>query len=438
MIGQARRNTELGLIILATVVVAGAYALTGFGREESLPANIVPFLVFVLGLLVVAHLAVRAWAPMADGVLLPIAALLNGLGYVFIARLDEDLAGLQSLWTAIGIGAFAATLLVVRRPLDLDRFRYTFMLAGLGLLVLPLLPVVGREINGARIWVSFGAVNFQPGEFAKIALAVFFASYLVERRELLGLGTLRLGPFFLPDPKHLGPILLAWGFSLMVMFFEKDLGSSLLFFALFVVMLWLATQRAYYLVLGSGLFAAGAWFAWTFFAHVQERVDIWRNPWPVCNDEAFQLCESWFGLAFGGITGTGPGMGRPDRIPEAETDFIFSVVGEELGLLGATLVIAAFILTVGIGMRIAINADNEFDKLLAAGLTTLIGFQAFIIIAGVIRLLPLTGVTLPFVSYGGSSLIANYILLALLMRISDSSTRRQAERATRGARQPAR
>ena len=431
-----RRRTELGLILLAVVAVGATYALAAFGQNATIPAGIGPFLGIILALILAAHLAARRWAPDADATLLPIAALLNGLGYVFIARLNEDLAGLQATWTAVGIGAFIATLVVVRRVRDLDRYRYTFMVLGVGLLLLPLLPIVGNEVNGSRIFVSFGPVNFQPGEFAKVILALFFASYLVEKRELLSIATWGVGPFRLPEPKHLAPVLMAWGFSLLVLFFQKDLGSSLLFFTVFVVMLWIATQRASYLVVGFTLFASGAFFAWKTFTHVQQRVDIWLDPWDLCFAEGQQICRSQFGLALGGVTGTGPGLGRFDRFPAVETDFIFTVIGEELGLLGGTLILVAFLLLVGTGLRIAVSAEHEFDKLLAAGLTALLGFQAFIILAGVTRLLPLTGITLPFVSYGGSSLIANYVILALLMRISDDTTRRQAERESRRNRAP--
>ena len=239
-----RRRTELGLILPAVVAVGATYALAAFGPNAAIPAGIGPFLGVILALILAAHLAARRWAPDADATLLPIAALLNGLGYVFIARLNEDLAGLQATWTAVGIGAFIATLVVVRRVRDLDRYRYTFMVIGVGLLMLPLLPIVGNEVNGSRIFVSFGPVNFQPGEFAKVILALFFASYLVEKRELLSIATWGVGPLKLPEPKHLAPVMLAWGFSLLVLFFQKDLGSSLLFFTVFVVMLLIATQRA--------------------------------------------------------------------------------------------------------------------------------------------------------------------------------------------------
>ena len=424
-----RRRTELGLIVVGALITAGAYALAGLGRDAEIPANIVPFLGVVLGMLVAAHVAVRRLAPDADGILLPLAGLLNGIGYVFIVRLDESqadtgrLAGLQAVWTAVGIGAFIATLLVIRRSRDLERYRYTFAALGLGLLALPLLPVIGRTINGSRIWISLGPLNFQPGEAAKIVLAIFFAGYLVERRELLALSTFRIGPLHLPDPKHLGPILLAWAVSLGVMTLQRDLGSSLLFFVLFVVMLWIATGRTTYLTIGGTLFLAGAAFAYTQFSHVRDRVEIWLDPWPVAQDAGYQIVEASFALADGGIAGTGIALGTPTRIPEVETDFIFAAIGEELGLLGATAVLCAFLLMVGAGLRIALRAESAFDTLLAAGLTTLLGVQAFIIIGGITRTLPLTGVTLPFVSYGGSSLVLNYVLLALLLRISDNSAR---------------
>jgi cell division protein FtsW (lipid II flippase) len=423
-LSRRRRTTELGLLILAVIIICGAYALASLGRNASLPANIWPFLAFLVALLVGAHVANRRLAPAADSLLLPLAALLNGIGYVFIARLDEDLAALQATWTAVGIAAYLVTLLVVRDVRWLQRYRYTFGLLGVVFLVMPLLPGIGRNINGARIWVSVGPVSFQPGEFAKIALAIFFAGYLAERRELLGVATFRLGPFNTPDPKHFGPVLLAWAFSLVVMIFERDLGSALLFFLLFVVMLWVATGRASYLFAGVVLFSAGAVASWAAFSHVQERVSVWINPWADPQGTGYQIIQGAYALAWGGTSGVGPGLGIAGRIPYDETDFIFAVIGEELGLVGATAVLCAFLLLAGSGLRIARQSADPFGALLAVGLTTLIAFQAFIIIGGVTRLLPLTGVTLPFVSYGGSSLVANYVLLALLIRISDQSARR--------------
>ncbi|UDY34247.1 FtsW/RodA/SpoVE family cell cycle protein [Dermatobacter hominis] len=427
-LGKRRRTTELGLLVLAVLIILGGYALASLGRNASLPADLWPFLAALLALLVGAHLANRRLAPAADSLLLPIAALLNGIGYVFIARLDQDLAALQASWTAAGILAYVMTLLVVRDIRWLQRYRYTFGLLGVALLILPLLPGIGRSINGARIWVSVGPVSFQPGEFAKIAFAIFFAGYLVERRELLSVATFRVGPFNTPDPKHFAPILLAWGASLVVLIFQRDLGSALLFFLLFVIMLWVATGRVSYLLVGMGLFLVGAVFSWMSFDHVQKRVSVWIDPWADAQGSGYQIIQAAYALAWGGTSGVGPGLGIAGRIPYDETDFIFAVIGEELGLLGTTAILCAFLLLAGTGLRIARESRDPFPSLLAVGLTVLIAFQAFIIMAGVTRLLPLTGVTLPFVSYGGSSLLANYVLLALLVRISDQTAVRGPER----------
>lgn len=427
LVSRRRRTTELGLLVLAVLIVCGAYALASLGRNASLPADIGPFLVVIVSLPVAAHLANRRWASAADPLLLPLAALLNGIGYVFIARLDEDLAALQATWTAVGIAGYVATLVVVRDVRVLQRYRYTFGLIGVVLLVMPLFPVIGRNINGARIWVEIGPVSFQPGEFAKIALAIFFAGYLMERRELLGVATFRIGPLNTPDPRQFGPILAAWVISLVVVIFQRDLGSALLFFLLFVVMLWVSTGRVSYLVAGAVLFIGGAVASWAAFSHVQDRVSVWIDPWSDPSGSGYQIIQGAYALAWGGTTGVGPGLGIAGRIPFDETDFIFAIIGEELGLLGTTAVLCAFLLIAGSGLRIARTTTDAFGSLLAVGLTTLIAFQAFIIMAGVTRLLPLTGVTLPFVSYGGSSLISNYVLLALLLRISDQSARRAPE-----------
>lgn len=413
------RRTELQLVVLAALVTAAGYALASLGRSASLPANIGPFLGVILGLLAAAHVGTRVLASRADGVLLPLAGVLNGVGYVFIARLDQDLAAAQALWSGLGVGAYLFTLLVVRRVRDLERYRYTFALAGIVLLLMPLLPGVGRNVNGARLWLRLGPVSFQPGEAAKIALAIFFASYLVEKRELLAVATRRIGPVAVPDLKHFGPIVLAWGVSLVVMIAERDLGSSLLFFALFAVLLWVATARGTYLALSGALFAAGAYASWRLFDHVQQRVRIWLDPWPYATDQGYQLVQGLYAFGTGGVTGTGLSLGSPQRIPAAATDFILAAVGEELGLLGTTAVVVAYLVMVAVGIRIALGAEHPFEKLLAAGLTAILGIQTFIIMGGVTRLVPLTGITLPFVSYGGSSLVANYVLLALLVRISD-------------------
>jgi len=323
------------------------------------------------------------------------------------------------------VAAFFATLVVVRDARKLERYRYTAGFVGLALLLLPLIPVIGREINGSRIWVSLGPVNFQPGEFAKLCLAVFFAGYLVEKRELLAVNR-AFGPIALPDPKHLGPVVIAWGVALVVMILQKDLGTSLLFFTLFLVLIWVATERASYLAVGVIMFFAGGYLAFSAFSHVQERFDTWIDPWG--KRKGFQLEQSMFAFADGGVFGTGLNLGVPLKVPVVESDMIFAAIGEELGLLGATAVLIAFVLMIGAGLRIAQQTASGFERLLATGLTTLLGFQAFIILAGVTRLLPLTGVTLPFVSYGGSSLLANWVLLALLLRISNDSAERESDR----------
>ncbi len=426
VLGQSRRRAELGMLVLAALVTGGAYTLAALGTTASVPADIGPFFGFILFLFLAAHLTVRRFAPDADGMLLPLAAMLNGIGYVFIARLNPDLAANQATWTAVGIAAFVVTLIVVKRARDLERYRYTFLLIGLALLVSPLLPGIGRNIRGARIWVAFGPVSFQPGEFAKIAFALFFASYLVEKRELLSMATWPRFRPVLPDLKHLGPVLIAWGLAILVMTAQKDLGSSLLFFALFMAMLWVATGRLAYPLGGATMFGVAAYGAWTQFSHVQTRVDQWLDPWA---DTGGQLVQTWYALAWGGVAGTGIGLGRPDKIPIVESDFIFAAIGEELGLLGGTAILICYLLIIGAGLRVAVQAEHPFEQLLAAGLTALVGMQAFVILAGVIRLLPLTGVVLPFVSYGGSALVANYVLLALLIRVSDQRPARSRRTA---------
>jgi cell division protein FtsW (lipid II flippase) len=436
MITATRRTTELGLLVLGTLFVVGAYLLASVPENSDIPTTVGPFLGIIVGLPLAAHVAVRRLAPLADGMLLPLASLLNGLGYVFIVRLDEararpeGLAGLQATWMILGVAAFVATLVFVRDARRLEHYRYTAGFVGLVLLLLPLLPVIGREINGSQIWVSLGPVNFQPGEFAKLCLAVFFAGYLVEKRELLAINR-AVGPFALPDPKHLGPVLIAWAVALVVMIAEKDLGTSLLFFTLFLVLIWVATERASYLAVGVLMFFAGGYLAFNAFAHVQERFDIWLDPWG--KEKGHQVEQAAYAFADGGIFGRGLNLGMPvGRIPVVESDMIFAAIGEELGMLGAAAVLIAFLLMIGAGLRIAQQATSGFDRLFATGLTTLLGFQAFIILAGVTRLLPLTGVTLPFVSYGGSSLLANWVLLALLLRVSSDTAERAAERAAAG------
>ncbi len=434
MIERLRRNGELVMLLLAGTVVGGAYALATLGRTASLPANIGPFLALVLVLFVVAHVVIRKLAPGADGTLLPLAVLLNGIGYVFIARLRDDLAAKQAGWIFVGLAAFVVTLIVVRRPRDLERYRYIALFVGVGLVMVPLVPVLGQTINGARIWIRLGPAQFQPGEFAKLFLALFFAAYLVEKRELLALASWPRRWPLLPDPKHLGPVLGAWAISVVVITAERDLGTALLFFALFIVLLWVATGRAAYIAVGATLFGLAAFVSWTLFSHVQDRVTNWINPWDDPQGGGYQIIQGWYALADGGIGGQGLGLGLsgdPRLLPEAQNDFIFAVIGEELGLLGTTAILVAFLLLIGSGLRVAASQEGAFEKLLATGLTTLIGVQALIILAGVTRVLPLTGVALPFVSYGGTSVVANYVLLALLMRLSDDAHQRRQRKARR-------
>lgn len=422
-----RRNSELGLVVMAAVITAIAYTLASLGTNAQIPARIIPFLVALLGLLLSAHVANRLLARGADGTMLPLAVLLNGIGYVVIARLSVRLAGLQTTWTFIAITAFVLVLLLVQRPTDLARYQWTFLVIGAGLLMLPLVPGLGTSVGGARIWVSLGPVNFQPGEFAKLALALFFAGYLADNAAAIKSGNRRIGPLHVPDLQYLLPITAAWGFAVAVMVAEKDLGSALLFFTLFTVMVWVATGRAIFLLLGLVLFSGAAVVAYQLFDVVRTRVSIWLDPWSQYEGKGYQIVQAMFAFANGGTGGTGLGLGSPTKIPAAKTDYIFAAIGEELGLLGATAVLVAFLLLMGAGLRVAMRATHPFNQLLAVGLTTIIGMQAFIIIGGVVRVVPLTGITLPFVSYGGSSLLANWVLLALLVRLSDTNARRSGE-----------
>jgi cell division protein FtsW (lipid II flippase) len=412
----------------AAVIILAAYTLMIVGNTNKTPADVGPLLVAMFALGMVGHVANRYLAPDAHPVVLPIAFLLNGIGYVMITRIDlanaTKYAPIQALWTAIGVGAYVLTLFLVRRSRDLDRYRYLLLLVGSLLLLAPLLPGIGLNINGARLWVHFGSIEFQPVELAKILLCIFFASYFVEKRELLSTPTAKMGSRLYLDPRPLVPITAAWIFAIGVMSLEHDIGFSALLFTLFIGLLWVTTGRTGYLVLGIVAFGIGAYMAGKYLSQTHIRVETWLDPWKYFNGSGRQVSESWFALGNGGIGGTGLGLGTGAyNITNPNTDFIFSIIGEEMGLLGSTMVVVAFLLLVGAGLRIGQAARSEFAKLTATGLTIIIGFQAFFIIAGVTRLLPLTGITLPFVSYGGSALIANYILIALLMRISDEGNR---------------
>lgn len=418
-----RRNTELSLLILIVILGAGSLALVEVAADPEEVTGILPIAVVLAGVYIAAHVAVRRLAPRADPLILPLAIVLNALGVAAIYRLDPEGSGrTQVTWTLLGVALFIATLFLLKDHRRLASYKYVLGFIGVGLLLLPLSPL-GQTVFGARLWVGIGSFRFQPGELAKLALVAFFAGYLADRKELLAVASRKLGPIRMPDIKHFGPLLVMWGLSLAVMFFEKDLGSSLLFFSVFLVMIYIATARWIYMMAGLSLFAVGAYLGYQTFSHVQDRVTIWLNVFDpeLIGDESYQLAQSLFALATGGLFGTGLGQGRPDLIPAAQTDFIFSVLGEELGLLGTAAILLCFMLLVARGLFIAINARDDFSQLLAAGLTTILGIQTIIILAGVTRLLPLTGITLPFMSYGGSSLLSNFILVALLIRISHNT-----------------
>ena len=412
---------SVAFTILALILSVGAYVIAGFGKRGQLPATFALYVTIFAAGYAGALLVTRVFAPRADPALFPTAAVLVGLGFAMIFRLSGGLAAEQATWIVVGLLAYALTLIVVRDARMLDAYTYTIGLLGLLLLLLPVAPGIGRTINGARLWVQIGPIGFQPAEIGKVLIVIFLASYLNQKRELLQVATSRLGPFRLPPRQAPGPVLLAWGASLAILFLQKDLGASLLYFGIFVVMLWVATGRAAYLVIGLILFVVGAYAGWLLFDHVQLRVDIWLHaldPAKVFAQGYGQLAQAEFGMASGGIVGTGLGQGSPGLIPFAATDFIFAAIGEELGLLGTTAVLLLFLVLVGKGLRVGLRAPDGFSKLLAVGLSTLVALQTFVIVGGVTRLIPLTGVTLPFVSYGGSSLISNFVLLALLVRVS--------------------
>ena len=425
-----KRGTELMLLAFAVGIVLFAYANVGLAVEGSLPTDILTLGVGMGVIALVFHLVVRVVAAYADPVLLPAATLLNGLGLVMIRRIDmargkgvmEGAAVRQLMWSAIAAAAAIGLLCLIRDHRRLRRYTFTFALAGLALLMMPLLPFIGMNINGNRIWIHVGPLSFQPSEVAKILLTIFFASYLVQTRDALSLVGKRVLGFPLPRARDMGPILLAWLTSLAVLVFEKDLGTSLLFFGLFVAMLYVATERRSWIAIGLGLFFSGCYLAYLLFPNFQNRVTLWLDPFaPGLSD---QVARSLMGLAFGGLTGTGLGRGYPTfNYAEANSDFIMSSFGEELGLVGLTAMIALFAIIVERGLRIAIACRDGFGKLLATGLAFSICLQCFVVLGGITRVIPLTGLTTPFLSAGGSSLLANWAIIALLLRISDQARR---------------
>jgi len=429
---RKRRGAELVLLLLALIVGLGAYVGVGLGVTGDVPTDVYRLGGGLALLAVLAHGVVRWLAPYADPVLLPLIIALNGLGLAMIHRIDLDLAdrgsetgpfaGPQLIWTATGVAAFFAVLVVVRDHRRLQALTYTFGLAAIVLLVLPLVPGLGVSINGARIWVSLGPLNFQPGEVAKVCLVVFFAGYLVVKRDALALAGRRFVGIDLPRGRDLGPILVAWLLSLGVLVFQRDLGSSLLFFGLFLVLLYVATERAGWLVVGGLLFGAGAYFSYLTFGHVQQRVEGWLDPFSD-TDRYYQIVQGQYGMAYGGLLGRGLGQGDPVLTPFSYSDFIAASLAEELGLAGLMAIIVVYALIVERGLRTALVCRDVFGKLVATGLAVSVAIQVFVVIGGVTKLIPLTGLTTPFLSYGGSSLVANWAIIALLLRISDQARR---------------
>ncbi len=424
---RRRRGAELFLLVLALAVGVGAYAAVGLGVEGHVPPDIVGYGAWLAALMVAAHIVVRLVAPYADPVLLPVVAALNGLGLAVIHRLDlaegSGRADQQLIWMTLGVALFVGTLVLLRDHRLLARFTYTSGLAAIALLVLPMLPVIGNEVNGARIWINVGPFNFQPGEVAKVLLVLTFAGYLVVHRDALALAGRRFLFIDFPRGRDLGPILVMWGISLSILILQKDLGSSLLFFGLFLIMLYVATERPGWLVVGAALFFGGAAVAYRIFGHVQQRVEIWLDPFRDRDGDGYQIVQALYGFAWGELTGRGLGQGMPSRVPEAESDFIMAAIGEELGLTAVLAVLCLYGLIVERALRAALISRDGFGKLVATGLAGVFALQVFVVIGGVTRLIPLTGLTTPFLSYGGSSLVANWVIIALLLRISDQARR---------------
>ncbi|MFF2553549.1 FtsW/RodA/SpoVE family cell cycle protein [Nocardia sp. NPDC058058] len=434
---STRRNVELLLLGLAAVVTTVSLVLVEASQEQAITWEIAKLGAAYLALFGVAHLAVRRFAAFADPLLLPIVALLNGLGLVLIHRLDlaekQDAifasqpipspdANQQVLWTGLGMVVFTGLLLLLRDYRTLARYAYTLGLVGLVLLAIPaILPDRFSQVNGAKIWIRLPGFSVQPGEFAKILLIIFFAGVLVAKRDLFTAAGKHVFGMELPRARDLGPMLVVWIVCVGVLVLEKDLGTSLLIFCTVLCMLYIATERVGWVAVGAVLLGIGFVFAYNVFGHVRVRVETWLHPFADYNNTGYQISQSLFGLATGGLAGTGLGSGRPSQVPFAKTDFIISAIGEELGLIGLAAVLMLFCVFVIRGLRTAIAVRDSFGKLLAAGLAFTIAIQLFVVVGGVTKLIPLTGLTTPFVSYGGSSLLANYALLALLIKVSDAA-----------------
>ena len=419
---MSRRGIELLLLCIAAPLVFVLFGmLVASDSAEASPVTLgVPAGIFVAFLL--AHLAVRQLAPGADPALLPISFALSGIGIAFVTRLAPELAIRQLLWMCGGIVVMMLVLLAVRNLDKISHYKYTLMLGGIALLLSPLLPVVGTDINGSQIWLSLGPFSFQPGELAKILIVLFLAGYLAENREMLSVFTESVGPFHLPSPQTLLPLLFMWALAFVPVIFEKDLGSALVFYLVFLVMLYVATGKKFYVVVGLALAAVAAVALWVCFDHIQIRVATWLDPFADAQNTGYQLTQTIFSLADGGMFGVGIGNGLAENIPVVESDFIFAAIGEESGLLGAAAVLLLYLCFAIRGIACAARAKSDVSSFTATGLTSIIVLQAFIIVGGVTRLIPLTGITLPFVSQGGSSLLAGFIIVALLLRVGDEGT----------------
>jgi cell division protein FtsW (lipid II flippase) len=429
-----RRNAELLLLCFAALITVAALLIVEANQQRGLRWNLVSYGLIFLMVFGAAHLAIRRFAPYTDPLLLPIVALLNGLGLVMIHRLDlvnSELSGRrhpsatqQLLWTVVGVTAFALVVTFLKDHRQLARYGYICGVAGLIFLAIPaLLPASLSEQNGAKIWIRLPGFSIQPAEFSKILLLIFFSAVLIAKRGLFtSVGKHFMG-MTLPRPRDLAPLLAAWVISIGVMIFEKDLGTSLLLYASFLVVVYLATRRFSWVVIGLALFAAGSVAAYFIFDHVRLRVQMWWDPFSDPDGGGYQLVQAMFSFATGGIFGTGLGNGQPDTVPAASTDFIIAAFGEELGLVGLASILMLYTIVIVRGLRTAIATRESFGKLLAAGLASTLAIQLFIVVGGVTRLIPLTGLTTPWMSYGGSSLLANYVLLAILARISHSARR---------------
>lgn len=414
-----RSNRELFLVVAAcalALVMAAAVHYAQAGKVvwvDLAPAALV--CLAALGL----HAVRRGVAAAADPVVMPLALALTGMGLAMVERLAPRAGMSQVIWALVGIALAAVVLVVIRKPYQLADYKYVFGVAGIVLFLAPIF--VGHEIGGAKLWIRIAGLSMQPSEFGKICLVLFFAGYLAQRGDLLATGTGRLWRMKVPALQHFGPLFLIWLLSLAVLVFEKDLGSSLLFFAVFTGLLYLSTGRVAYVVSGTALFGVGALAAYRMFAHVRTRVQIWLNPWTDISGKGYQIVQSLFAIAAGGVGGVGLGRGLETKIPAVATDFVFAALAEELGLVGAVGLLAGYALFTLRALAIAASGRTRFTQLAAAGLALGFGLQALIIVGGVTKLIPLTGITLPFMSLGGSSLVASWIVVGLLLRFSDDA-----------------